>query len=134
MRAGLRLIRRPAYACGGRIARLIYAPCGYSTPSWGIERGDYGFMTSDRERDVDKRNVALLYNSRGGNTKMVAEALRDALAQHGIEAEACEITAADLDGARSAIKPADVVLLGFWCDKGTCYEEVAERLPELSGN
>ena len=133
MRAGLRLIRRPAYACGGRIERLICVPYGYPMPGWGIERGDYGFMTSDRERVVDKRNVALLYNSRGGNTKMVAEALRDALAQHGIEVEAREIAAAGLDGARSAIKPADVVLLGFWCDKGTCSEEVSALLPELSG-
>lgn len=77
--------------------------------------------------------VAVVYNSCGGNTKMVAEALRGALAEAGREVRLAEVAAADDAAAREAICEADTVLLGFWCNKGTCSDEVAALMPLLAG-
>ncbi|MBM6687713.1 hypothetical protein H6A35_02295 [Collinsella tanakaei] len=76
--------------------------------------------------------IAVVYSSCGGNTRMVAEALRGALAEAGREVRLAEVTVADDAAAREAVGAADTVLLGFWCNKGTCSDEVSALMSELA--
>ena len=78
---------------------------------------------------------AILYNSASGNTQQVAEALEQALANEDTEVTLAKIThggAADALAASNAAT-ADAVLVGFWCDKGSCTQDVAEVLARLGG-
>ena len=76
---------------------------------------------------------AIVYNSRGGNTKLVAEGLQKALAEAGAEAMLTELTTGAVAEASKAVAQADTVLAGFWTDKGSCTPEMAELLDRLHG-
>ncbi len=64
----------------------------------------------------------IVYDSRSGNTKKLADALHDAMpdARFGRPGEV------DLSGC-------DTVYLGFWTDKGACSEALRAVLPALTG-
>ena len=73
---------------------------------------------------------SMVVNSKSGNTRMVSGAIKRALQAAGVEF----IHAAALsDGAdqeqvmceAQGACAADVVLVGFWCDKGACTPSVA---------
>ena len=78
-------------------------------------------------------SYAILYNSASGNTRSVADALERALAQAGVEVVCGEIHRGGTEAALALAAPADVVLVGFWCDKGSCTPEVADVLAGLAG-
>ncbi len=75
--------------------------------------------------------ILIAYNSRGGNTKQVAESLQRALAQAGAEVDIAEVTAGTVEEVCGRVGDADAVLAGFWCDKGTCTAEMDELLAHL---
>lgn len=64
--------------------------------------------------------IAIVYKSLTGNTKMIAEAIREAL---GDEAVYC-------GEPKEGIK-ADFYFVGSWTDKGTCCAEIASFLKSL---
>ncbi len=83
----------------------------------------------------DTMQYAILYNSASGNTQLVAEALERALANEGAEVALAKIAhsgAAEALVASNAAT-ADAVLVGFWCDKGSCTQDVADALAQLGG-
>lgn len=89
-------------------------------------------------REAEELNVAFLVNSRGGNTRMVAGAIKKAVA--ATDATVVHLAAIPdtaeagvIDAEVDALGPADVVMVGFWCDKGTCSPAVASLLSKLSG-
>lgn len=69
--------------------------------------------------------ILITYSSRTGNTKKVAEAIRDAL-----PGEAELIRAEQL---LPEISGYDVVFAGFWADRGTANQESAAVLKRLHG-
>lgn len=75
--------------------------------------------------------LAIRYDSKTGNTKRLAEGLRDRLAESGTEVDIASISEAA--PAPDALSSADAVLFGFWTDKGTCSPDAAAFLPELAG-
>ena len=83
-------------------------------------------------------NIALITNSKSGNTAQLAQALREAFVASGV-ANACDIELPDvpdavqLEDAASQSLAADAVYVGFWCDKGSCTEGVAKLLEALDG-
>lgn len=83
--------------------------------------------------ETKQNDIAILYNSNSGNTRMVAEALERALADDGARIASVKIAAASVAQATGAAAAADTVLVGFWCDKGSCTDEVARVLGGLAG-
>lgn len=83
----------------------------------------------------NQQTILVAYNSRGGNTRAVAQALEQALAQEYPQADVLleEITPDTVEQVRAAAQAADTSLIGFWCDKGSCTDEVADVLQSLSG-
>ena len=83
-------------------------------------------------------NIALITNSKSGNTAQLAQALRDAFAASG-SAPICDIELPDapdvaqLEDTASQALAADAVCVGFWCDKGSCTEGVAKLLERMNG-
>lgn len=71
-------------------------------------------------------NYSIVFSSRTGNTKMLAQALQEAIAGHG---DSCIYFGAPDMAAAGA----DLILVGFWTDKGSCDETVAAFLKELHG-
>ena len=67
---------------------------------------------------------AVVYSSQTGNTKMLAEAIRDTLPE-----EECVYFGGPDPKALSAEK----IYVGFWTDKGTCDAETADFLTKLTG-
>lgn len=67
---------------------------------------------------------SIVFDSKTGNTRRAAEAIRAALGEEG-----CLAFGAPCGEALGA----DVVFVGFWTDKGTCPETVAEFLGGLEG-
>lgn len=67
---------------------------------------------------------AIVYNSKTGNTRLLAEAIRDAL-----PAADCLYFGAPDDAALAA----DRIYAGFWTDKGTCDADTAAFLSRLTG-
>lgn len=72
----------------------------------------------------------VVVNSKGGNTRMVANALVDSLEKAGSEAMFVDDPAA-VD--RASVDAAEAVLAGFWTDKGDCAPKMATFLERLSG-
>ena len=83
--------------------------------------------------DTARTAIAIAYNSNSGNTRTVAEALEHALAADGAQVSSIQITPESVKRASVLAEAADAVLVGFWCDKGSCTDEVAEVLAGLSG-
>lgn len=72
----------------------------------------------------------IVVSSAGGNTRMVAEHLERELRSAGCEVPGvADVAAVSEDETRAA----DVVLAGFWTDKGDCAPEMATFLERLSG-
>ena len=69
-------------------------------------------------------NDSIVFSSRTGNTRLLAQALHDAL-----PANQCAYFGAPDKAAAGA----DLILVGFWTDKGSCDETVAEFLRGLHG-
>ena len=69
-------------------------------------------------------SYAIVYSSRTGNTRMLAEALRAALPP-----QACVYFGPPDDAALAA----DRLYVGFWTDKGICDTDTAAFLSKLSG-
>lgn len=80
---------------------------------------------------------AVVWDSRGGNTRMLGEALLCDLAG----AEGTELVHAGPLAARdgsaavadASLADADAVLVGFWCERGDCTPAAAEFLGRLGG-
>ena len=66
---------------------------------------------------------AIVYSSRTGNTKMLADTLRDALPK-----KECVY----FGGPDAAALSAEKIYVGFWTDKGTCDEQTADFLKKLT--
>ena len=68
---------------------------------------------------------SIVYSSQTGNTRMLAEAIKETLAEKDIVyfGEPCQ----------EALK-ADFIFAGFWTDKGFCCEETGEFLKKLDSN
>lgn len=83
-------------------------------------------------------NIALVTNSKSGNTAQLAQTLRETFAASG-ETVVCDVELPDapdvsqLEDASSRALAADAVCVGFWCDKGSCTEGVAELLERMDG-
>lgn len=78
-------------------------------------------------------SCAVVYNSKSGNTKLVALEVADALERAGHPTEVVALTTDTADRAHDVVAAADTVLVGFWCDKGSCAAEVDELLAHLGG-
>ena len=70
---------------------------------------------------------AIIYSSRTGNTKLLADGIRSVL-----PAETC-VYFGPVSGAGREAARADVVFAGFWTNKGSCDEEMAEFLRGIVG-
>ena len=70
---------------------------------------------------------AIIYSSRTGNTKLLADGIRSVL-----PAETC-MYFGPVSGAGREAARADVVFAGFWTDKGSCDEGMAEFLRGIVG-
>lgn len=83
-------------------------------------------------------NIAVITNSKSGNTVQLARALREGFAVSG-SAPICDIELPDapdvsqLEDAVSRVLAADAVCVGFWCDKGSCTGGVAKLLERMDG-
>ncbi len=66
---------------------------------------------------------AIIYSSRTGNTKMLAEAIRSALPQND-----CIYFGPPDSDALSAQK----IYIGFWTDKGSCSEDLQDFIRQLT--
>lgn len=63
---------------------------------------------------------AIVYSSKTGNTKLLAETIQSVL-------PACQYCGAPCDSAREA----DILFVGFWTDKGQCDDSIAAFLESL---
>ena len=83
-------------------------------------------------------NIALITNSKSGNTAQLAQALREAFAVSDVQL-VCDVELPDepdiaqLEDAAGQALLADAVCVGFWCDKGSCTEGVAKLLERMDG-
>ena len=68
-------------------------------------------------------NYAIVYASQTGNTKLIAQTIRDAL-------PAEKVIYFGEDGQRAL--SADRIYVGFWTDKGSCDSKTAEFLKTLT--
>ena len=69
-------------------------------------------------------SYSIVYSSRTGNTALLAQTIRDTL-----PASDCVYFGAPDAKALAA----DTIYSGFWTDKGTCDEQIAQFLQSLSG-
>ena len=81
---------------------------------------------------------SMVVNSKSGNTRMVSGAIKRALQAAGVEFIHAAALSDDADSEQVASEAqgacaADTVLVGFWCDKGTCSPSVAALLSALHG-
>ena len=74
---------------------------------------------------------AVIYESATGNTKQLAEAVREEL---GVEKCVCFAAVSEVEeNMEEKIKEADVIFLGFWTDKGDCSEKIGKYMETLHG-
>lgn len=68
--------------------------------------------------------IAVIYSSRTGNTRKVAEAVAEALPE---DVRVCRVD--------DALDPADfeLIFVGFWVDKGTADQDARNYMQKLSG-
>lgn len=67
---------------------------------------------------------AVVYNSLTGNTKKLAERIREVSGE-----ENCIY----FGGVPDEVPKADVIYAGFWTDKGICSEDIGEFIEKLEG-
>lgn len=70
----------------------------------------------------------LIFSSRTGNTKILAETIKNNLE----EEQLCYFGGIGKE-AEDSIKEAFIIFIGFWTDKGTCDESIKEFLGKLKG-
>lgn len=81
-------------------------------------------------------NIALITNSKSGNTAQLAQALREAFAVSDVQL-VCDVELPDapdttqLEDAAGQALLADAICVGFWCDKGSCTGGVAKLLERM---
>ena len=68
-------------------------------------------------------SYAIVYSSKTGNTRLLADAIRE------VAGDDCIYFGGPSDAALSA----DILYVGFWTDKGTCDSTVADFLKKLDG-
>lgn len=68
-------------------------------------------------------SYAIVYSSKTGNTRLLADAIRE------VAGDDCIYFGEPSDAALSA----DILYVGFWTDKGTCDSTVADFLKKLDG-
>lgn len=73
---------------------------------------------------MKKMKYAIVYDSPTGNTKMLAQEIRDYFGE-----EDCVYFGQPGDG----IPEADMIFAGFWTDKGDCSEKMRACLENLAG-
>ena len=84
--------------------------------------------------DGKTMQILIAHTSKTGNTAQVATYLA-----HALEARGSRVTSVNLqdasatEGLDGAIARADVVLAGFWTDKGDCTPEMTAFLERLAG-
>lgn len=72
--------------------------------------------------------AAVVFESRTGNTSLLANAIASALG------ESCVVCSALVgDGAVKRLDEAETVFVGFWTDRGTCSPTLMDFLDTLSG-
>ena len=71
---------------------------------------------------MDKERYSIIFNSRTGNTKQLAEALREVLPQ-----EECDY----FGGSEAAEIASQLLYIGFWTDKGNADEATLRLLQKL---
>lgn len=81
---------------------------------------------------------SMVVNSKSGNTRMVSGAIKRALIAQGVEFVHAAAMADNMEDEQIALEAdaasdADTVLVGFWCDKGTCTPAIAKLLGQLHG-
>lgn len=83
-------------------------------------------------------NIALITNSKSGNTAQLAQALREAFAVSDVQL-VCDVElpdapdAAQLEDTVSRVLAMGAVCVGFWCDRGSCTGGVAKLLERMDG-
>ena len=70
---------------------------------------------------------AVIYESATGNTKMLADEIRNVLGERE-----CIFFGTPEENTQSATEGAEILFLGFWTDKGCCDETVTDFLTLLS--
>lgn len=73
---------------------------------------------------MEARKYSVVYSSKTGNTKKLAEAIVE-----GLPKEACEY----FGEAKTTELTSDTIFLGFWTDKGTADSETLTILKNLKG-
>ena len=71
---------------------------------------------------MSKERYSILFNSKTGNTKELAEVIREALPQ-----ENCDYFGA----GEEKVPVSEMLYIGFWTDKGNADKDTAELLPKL---
>ena len=71
------------------------------------------------------KKYAVLYSSKTGNTKQLADVLT------GLLANQCRQEAIT---PNMPVPEEEILLIGYWVDKGTCPEEVDQLLQALEGS
>ena len=71
---------------------------------------------------MDKERYSIIFNSRTGNTKQLAETLREVLPQ-----EKCDY----FGGSEAAETVSQLLYIGFWTDKGNADEATLRLLQKL---
>lgn len=67
--------------------------------------------------------IAIIYDSITGNTKKIAEAIKEASSEEN------EVIFGDMD---TNVNEAELIFIGSWTDKGNCSEKVKEKLKTLN--
>lgn len=75
-----------------------------------------------------QEKYAIIYSSKTGNTKILAEHIKNELG----EKSCCYFGIAEKE-AEESIKEAALIFIGFWTDKGTCDESIKDFLNKLKG-
>ena len=69
-------------------------------------------------------SYSIVFSSRTGNTRQLAETIRETLGEEGL---------VYFGAPDEAALQADRLYVGFWTDKGSCNQEAADFLKTLSG-
>ena len=77
-----------------------------------------------KDRTMSEERYAIIFSSRTGNTRKLADMIRGALP---------DARCAYFGEAKSADPDAEMIYVGFWTDKGTCAPAVKEFLQGLHG-
>lgn len=90
---------------------------------------DYIYNEKEKGIIMNKQECyALVFSSRTGNTKILAETIKNKLKEEHF----CYFGNTGQE-AEDSIKEASIIFVGFWTDRGTCDESIKEFLRNLKG-